>query len=692
MDSDTGSDSETSSPSLGAYPSHSGPPPDLEEVPGLHGILEQLRQEIEAWCGARPDASALGIAAAYDELRHLDTKEQLLLPKDGPESGEWVSLFDPKPAALVLRDATRDEVTRTFDTRRQLLRSRALHLSRGGVRPLTINDLPLDILRIIFNHFHENTLTEGWRSHRRVSWAHHDPQKSHRRRRWTIRKLRLVSRLFCELASPLLFPILHLQLSQSSLDLANNIASSPLIAAGVWGVRVSLRYRPKQHAKDIARYHDSRLLMLEKQAREVEHQCKNYWSGDVENPEAAERQRTLDSFHRMREEWAEYVEVSREQGQAAEGPLSEYQDMLRQGHAEFGRLHREQRRLLKDADFANSLAVAVARMPHAGSFAIDDRLGRNSDYDDTSLLTDTERLSQFMSAPLSWLEIEDESTEARRPTAGLECVRLLWELPIALHRAGATLRELTLQSFPLYTNFPMLTPQDQMGVPTWDKLAAACGRLEVFECSQASRKGIRDDYLPDEDRSHIDGFFGAILSRCSQYLRVLYLDFYNLSINTGQAAPTPEGSYHADPFITRLQALPGIRRLSLGHLELQHGTFHKLCSNLGDKLEHIWLCDITLHNGGWADALDLLLKMTTPSPRHHGFQKPTSWSVSKTNRLQDDPLVVAVLEYLRGDRETNALRDVTPAVGRLHLSRRPTRHLCHSYMDLPSWQVRISNQ
>jgi hypothetical protein len=295
------------------------------------------------------------------------------------------------------------------------------------VRALTITDLPLDILRIIFNDFQEDAVTEGWAWHRRVCWMHHNSQKSHRRRR-AIRKLRLVSRLFCELASPLLFPILHLQLSQSSLDLANNITSSPAIAAGVRGVRVSLRYRPKEHADDIARYQDSRLRMLEEQARAAEYQCEPYeWGGaEDEDSEAAGLRRALDNFYQMREEWAAYVAVGRVQ--AAEGPLPEYQDRLRQGHAEFCRLHREQRRLLRDAAFANSLAAAVARMPNASSFAIDDAPGRDSDYDDISLLIDTEKLSQSMSAPLSWREIEDDSTEAAeagRPTAGLECVRLL---------------------------------------------------------------------------------------------------------------------------------------------------------------------------------------------------------------------------------------------------------------------------
>ena len=596
-----------------------------EPVPNLEETLEQLRQNLAAWCIARPDPSALSIGAVYEELAYLDAKQQSVLPdEDLDEHCGWPPR--PKPAALVLRHAKRDEASRGVAARRQLLRSRALELSRGGLRPLKVIDLPLEILHLIFSGFQHDAITEAARSDLRVDLDYYRVGEDERRRR-TVRKLRLVCRRFCELATPLLFPILRVQLSQASLDFADKVSKNPGMAAGVRGICIYLGYRPKVYAESIARYRDARLGPLKRLARRCEREYRQYKRRDSndesenevegeeeEDQDAVRLRQVLEECGRLRHAWSEYVDEGVHLGEATE--------ILTKGYAEFCRLHQEQRRLLGGGTFANSLASAVARVPNACSIAFVEAWG---DDKEMPLPSNREALSRFMSSPLSWRQIEDEREE--QLAVDLDCARILWELPIALHRAGAVLVGMQINNLPLYGNFSALHAQDEKtGAPAWDELSAACQHLETFDLRTGNCKGLRANYLPAHDKSHVDGFLGAILSRCGPHLRVLNLDFYALCINTGMLASNYEGSYHSDSYLRRLQPTPRLRRLRLNHVELQRDTVNAFCDNLGSNLSWLDMHDVNLHGGSWADAVDTLRgKMAPESARPHAGSCSLTW-------------------------------------------------------------------
>jgi len=52
--------------------------------------------------------------------------------------------------------------------------------------------------------------------------------------------------------------------------------------------------------------------------------------------------------------------------------------------------------------------------------------------------------------------------------------------------------------------------------------------------------------------------------------------------------------------------LPRFCHICLQNVELQHGALAAFCRALNDGLERLALAEITLHNGGWADILDVL--------------------------------------------------------------------------------------
>ncbi|KAK4035099.1 hypothetical protein C8A01DRAFT_18179 [Parachaetomium inaequale] len=356
--------------------------PPQELVPGHDEILEELRLELTAWCEARPAAASLDIAAAYDELRCLDIEQQSWLLRVVPEPAVMDEYYDAPPRAapspgIVLWRAKNDVIKSVFQHWEQLLRSRALELSRDRLRSLKITDLPLEILRIIFDQFQDHTVAN--------------------------------SGMWCR---------------DASLNLAEMISKSPAIAAGVRGIHISLAYRPKQHANSLFRYMHTRLAALQKHERYFNYEIAPHrYRGPEEEEEEDERtkamRQALDNCRRLRDEWREYLRAVFRGGTPNE-PLSKYQEILQRGHAEFRRLHQEQWQLLQNGTFSNTLASIVARMPNARSFIFVDEFDPDAGYDEDICLSSTEMLSRFMPTPLSWQEAEDGRGEA--DGAELQCV------------------------------------------------------------------------------------------------------------------------------------------------------------------------------------------------------------------------------------------------------------------------------
>ena len=149
-------------------------------------------------------------------------------------------------------------------------------LLRDKRRPITVLNLPTDILCSIFDYFQDaNAIAYGklkWRVKWRYGRRRDNDGTNHRQ---TIQSARLACRLFHQLASPLLCPILQVQLSQASLNRIDNISRSPLIAAGVRGIQVVLEYRPRELAEDLSRFKDYRKKDLDSISSRCEYLCRD---------------------------------------------------------------------------------------------------------------------------------------------------------------------------------------------------------------------------------------------------------------------------------------------------------------------------------------------------------------------------------------------------------------------------------
>jgi hypothetical protein len=294
-----------------------------------------------------------------------------------------------------------------------------------------------------------------------------------------------------------------------------------------------------------------------------------------------------------------------------------------------------------------------------------DEVEGHVDLNEESLLNDAGRLSQMMQAPPRWREIDERGGSP----LDMECVKLLWELPMALHKQGVTISQLDLmRCIPLYTNFSKLRPPGE-ATDAWSEVSAAFEKLEFFHLDISTPlMQHRPTLVPDEDKFHLDHYVGAILSNCGKQLRYLHVDLSNLGMWTQAIRAEHENCYHAGPFLTRLQEMPRIRSLSLNCIDFQGTELDELLRKLGDEVEGIYLYNVKLDNGSWADCIDVFRRKLAAGVPHRKREAMLMklygselgmWRWNEEASLSQD-----VAHYMRGELEHNPLRPGTiDAVG-----------------------------
>jgi hypothetical protein len=468
------------------------------------------------------------------------------------------------------------------------------------VQTLTLLDLPVDIFYQILYYFKDVGQDKNGSFGQDHVWR----KEENIVRQQSIRNLRLVCRRLCELASPLLFPILKVSINSKSLSIAEAISQSPWIRQGVRSVHVFLDYYPAQLAEDIAAFADFRRNQL----RELSRQCDYYaetWALGGYDPDDETicplPKRVYDSamvnYWSISAAWREYVdpeckdEINKKQ--------KEYQEILQQGFDEFGLRHLDQQQLIMSGDFVRRLAACIARMPNAHSLAFyDDRNRMRLDDNPTTILNDKERLRGLMIMPVAWGLFENWGYKG----AEILPAKIFSDLPIGIHKAGGILQQLVIGCFPLFGDYSVLTPH--LEGAGWADLGTAFEHLTVFEIGKGSMNHlpIRHDYLDAEVQRRITNYLGAALS--STNLEVVEINLYVLGIHEGTKNGR-KGNSRIGPSLSDVR-WPRIRRLRLLRVESNQEDLESFCHGLGDSLEDVYLSGVTLQNGSWATILDIL--------------------------------------------------------------------------------------
>lgn len=363
-------------------------------------------------------------------------------------------------------------------------------------------------------------------------------------KRAAILSSRLACRRFREITYPILLPTVRVKLEQASLNRLDTISRIPDIAGGVRGIEIALAYRPKELAADLGKFITRRKV-------------------DVENA------RNFKLRH----------VYPRDPSIDASGNKS--QSLGHESYCEYQRLHDEQTRLIDSGAFVDAIVSAVSRMPVFGSLL----------FDDTDIyaghLTRQEREAPSMRLVLT--AADRWSTLEANPD-GVPPARILSDLPIAIHRAGVTLREICITAFPRTAHAASPVIRDAIS------LRAAFQGLEEV------------NFWPRDDRSYtaaglkyLNVYLGALVSGHS---------LEHLIINATGARRG--GSTEKSAIGPALKLLHGshLKLMALQFAQFAQSEWDAFCNRLGDQLDGLSLSDVSITDGSWRSSIRVLRQKT----------------------------------------------------------------------------------
>jgi hypothetical protein len=204
-------------------------------------------------------------------------------------------------------------------------------------------------------------------------------------------------------------------------------------------------------------------------------------------------------------------------------------------------------------------------------------------------------ISGYLAWPLCWTDIEQLPHVADIPPA-----RILSELPIALHKAGVSLRavriavrltrnnHMAIRHFTDYVNGESKMTHDEGSpslpqVPAWDELRAASQHLEKFYMHEPFPT-YRDPppLIPVEREVQddcINTFLGCFL--CNPLLEDIYIDMFQFYQGDGDYVSDQKLSYPLGPVLAAMPALPRIKWLNLEYIQAEEAQLAKFCRGLG---------------------------------------------------------------------------------------------------------------
>ncbi|KAF2448999.1 hypothetical protein P171DRAFT_428954 [Karstenula rhodostoma CBS 690.94] len=488
----------------------------------------------------------------------------------------------------------------------------------------TILDLPKEVLLDIFGYFVEK-------------FPIHDPSDYYKPRaseasdRITfLGNNRLVCRAFDRLISPLLCPVVSVSLFPASIVRLEGLFRNPLIAQGVRGIAISLRFRPRAIATDFRRFHAHANSVLDDCTRECDWntEFQNYDQDDISDDAVTYR-----AYHdawskicQMQGAWDNLFETISPQEEAlatADGLENDNstdeeekaaQSLLKSCFEKYAASHAEQARIVSDGSFVRSITMALSL---CGSLPFvwfnENQLGKDwSAGGAITLATTKEALARTLVQGHEWLAIEDRLCNDDDDTGLFFPARILTDLPIACHDAGIQLKGISIDCFPLLRGYSSLLPSSNQADYSvtrtpWVRFAAACNGLEIFNFGRRgmSCSPIRPERQNTYDLAIINGFIGAAIS--GPYLQRLYVNMNPFRVRSGRAGEKEkEHPYLASPIVAAITSTQ-LRSIVLHNVDICEQELMVLIKSASPvHLTDLYLASITLSHGRYAEAMGLL--------------------------------------------------------------------------------------
>ena len=548
---------------------------------------------------AHNDRSCLGPADQGEGAFHRRRNglEVIRSAFGGPDVTPWL---DEPVASNILDTSTSikqhmtllDETIRSAQSLELSLRAHTNNLSRPHLtRGLRITDMPQEILVQIFELIEDLIEPDS----KIAGPPKYKSRRSPRGRGWeTIRSCRLTCRRFSEVAAQMLFRHLTIRPRLRDMALLEKISCHPIMSKSVCTVQVGLEWYDPRVCRDIETFSRYCSHILGGELALYDREQGSYAASEYSIAQARNTRRVL-AFCRPFAELERIVKPEHEDDGEDGGEHKMHLAHLNEAFARYQQFCEEQESLVHDGTFANSIASAMAKMPHARHLMFD---------------TSARRM-----AYLDWfgLSVEDLYTKITRPITGALANKhelgppiLLGLVPQVLGAVGDSETSVEALSFCLYTRGRSgdLLPDHGTG----EKIQSAIPQLRYLSFIES------EPSLP-ADLSNYEAFLWPYADAA---------DLETLEIKCGNEV-------YMGGLLT-CKPRQALRSISLEHISFHIAEFLNLLATTPPAFRYFQLGECRLLTGTWALILEVLRHKSFPpfrlfaapiwAPRGGGTRSP----------------------------------------------------------------------
>lgn len=463
---------------------------------------------------------------------------------------------------------------------------------------MTIEDLPAELLREIMSHLRSPIPMND--SQYRFDWrSNHGDENTGALQ--AIKSARLTCRRFNEAASQFLLPCVSVSVDQRSLAWIETILENPLITSGVNCVSVDLSFYPREVVTSLEVFRERQMYDIEDDCSYLTHgerfgyrpHCHTLHAegeGDCSDIEGDIIAKTEGHISAISASWGHGPD------REATSASVNYLGALHDAYNTFKASYKEQTELLNSGRFAKTLASLISRLPAFRELRLYDKpKSPRSKHDPLETFSEHYPFKRFLTTPYNFLAAQDNLAPE---TMEIPTARILRELPIAIHEAGATIRNLRIARFPIHptdvSRFDITGCEEQF--------RAALNSLERFELfAHCRRSQTRDDPVPwlESVDAITDKYLAAVISSPSlKELELAFEPYYAKAERYPVSAP-----------ISALTS-ESIMSVLLQHVSLPQNAFDHLCSQASHAMERMCLFQVNMPEGSWTPGVTVLREKT----------------------------------------------------------------------------------
>lgn len=519
--------------------------------------------------------------------------------------------------------------------------------------PTTMLSLPMETLREIIDyavHEYYAELDSGPRDWAAIIQRRQTGQIQKVFSKETLFSLRLVNKRFYNVASHLLLPVLRIRLDETSLQRAEEISNVSQVAAGIREVELILPYCPDNLASDLQTFIRFKIDQFD----DMEEKCRSYLlsiADDSEYEEYLEKcfeldEDSLPSLEEMtsaasdedemakqaEQEWVDetnFIRASKKwlavreawEGAALQETHKHTSEadhgILRKGFELFRAVHRKQHHLVTTGTFATRLGAILFKLGGAESLCFKDE---TSDLTDEAkymrfveTLLDADSIMENLTEPMPWSTACLVDAGPEKVFATITAAALLWDVPVALHRAGVSIRKLSIQCFTGDRKFELEIATNGYLNGKEAEFRDGLSSLYSFQFSpKRSQTGI---FLTDLEAFTVGREYQIInylrLCTSSAQLRVLHISFEHFRCMTMKLNKQDE------LLLSLADVLESMGSTRLHKIQVEYASVTQagvlgMCERLGPETSCVLLNQLNLQSGNWAGVLDALRSAIGP--------------------------------------------------------------------------------